>query len=97
MARDLFGLQALADGPLVRGAGKRKRKPTRPRGYVFTPGTGPEGETCGSCLHIFRNRLSRTYLKCSKNKSNWTGGPASDILSRSPACKFWEAQPPEKP
>ena len=32
--------------------------------HAAPPGTGPEGETCKSCLHIYRNRLSKVYLKC---------------------------------
>lgn len=69
---------------------KLKRIEPIPRGHVFTPGTGPEGETCGSCRHLFRNKLSKTYLKCSLNRANWTGGRASDIRAGDAACKYWE-------
>jgi hypothetical protein len=61
-----------------------------PSGYAASPGTGPEGETCGSCKHLFRNQLAKTYLKCSLMRACWTGGRKTDVLSRSPACKFWE-------
>lgn len=70
-----------------------KRKKTKRRGYAYAPGTGPAGETCGSCQHIYRKGgASKTYLKCQKARAKWTGGPGSDIYSRSPACKFWEAK-----
>jgi hypothetical protein len=62
-----------------------------PRGlYAARPGTGPEGETCGSCKHIFHNRLAKTYLKCSLMRGKWTGGGGTDIKSRAPACSKWE-------
>jgi ribosomal protein L37AE/L43A len=72
-----------------------KYKPTVKRGYAFTPGTGPKGETCKTCEHIFRNRMAKTYLKCAKAKYKWTGGAGSDILASSPACREWEAKKPE--
>lgn len=69
-----------------------KRKATQPRGYAAPPGTGPVGETCGSCKHLFRNHLAKTYLKCGLNRARWTGGPGTDILAKAPACKFWEGR-----
>ena len=93
MVTDLFGrevdLKALAERPMTAG-NKPKRKPTVPHGYVYLPGTGPGGETCGSCKHIARIRFAKIYLKCELNKAKWTGGPGSDIRARSAACKFWE-------
>lgn len=92
--RDLLG--ELANRPLKdRIAGATKRKDPKPRGYAWTPGTGPAGETCGTCFYLHRRALARNYLKCSKNRQCWTGGRASDILSRSPACKHWEKKKPE--
>lgn len=63
-----------------------------PRGHVATPGTGPNGETCGTCEYIYRNQLSKTYLKCALNRANWTGGAKSDIRARDPACSRWVAK-----
>ena len=63
----------------------------QPRGYAYMPGTGPANETCGSCKHIVRKRQSKTWLKCALAERKWTHGRGSDILARSPACKFWEA------
>lgn len=67
-----------------------KRKGPVPRGHVYPPGTGPKGETCGGCKHCVRRRLAKTYLKCGLNRANWTGGGATDIRAKDPACKFWE-------
>lgn len=60
--------------------------------YADVPGTGPKGETCGSCKHLFRNELARTYLKCGLCRQWWTGGASTDVLSRAPACSKWEAR-----
>lgn len=58
------------------------------RGYAAPPGTGPAGETCGSCKHIWR---TARFRKCELRRRAWTHGPGSDILAKSPACKQWEA------
>ena len=67
---------------------------TQPKGYAKPPGTGPAGETCGSCKHrtINRMRSDRTFPKCLLARHKWTGGRGSDILVRSPACSAWEKQ-----
>lgn len=55
--------------------------PSRMRGCAATPGTGTEGEKCGTCRHMLVNlngKDGKCYLKYSK-----------DILSHSPACRFW--------
>lgn len=61
-----------------------------PRGYAAIPGTGPSGETCGSCQHIIRKRLGNAYRKCALMRSMWTGGAKTDIKAKSPACSRWE-------
>ena len=86
-ARDLFNL----DRALLPSERQQLvRKGPQPRGYAAPPGTGPEGETCKTCRHLFRNEMSKTYLKCGKAQHKWTGGRASDILARAPACREWE-------
>lgn len=70
---------------------KAKRKPTVRRGYAMPPGTGPAGETCGSCGHLRRTLNAKTYLKCGLMTAKWTKGPGSDVRAKSPACKKWEA------
>lgn len=86
-----FELEAEMDLPLTKKRKKRKKRTSPvPRGHAYFPGTGPAGETCGSCKHLYRNRLAKTYLKCSLNKAKWTGGGASDVRARDAACKMWE-------
>lgn len=86
----------LAAGPMLTPAQRRALKPpcgTGPRGHVAPPGTGPAGETCGSCQHLFRNVMAKTYLKCGLNRAKWTGGGKTDIRARDHACRQWEAAP----
>jgi len=86
--RDLFGDVPVGQ-PTASGRGPQGGKRyTIPRGYIALPGTGPIGETCGSCKHIAR---FRKWRKCALNRPRWTGGPGTDILARSPACSRWEA------
>lgn len=89
---DLFGHPIIPDGPALNPLGKRKRKrkdPT-PNGYATLPGTGPAGETCGSCQNHTTRRYAKTYHKCELTRQRWTSGRATDILLRSPACRLWE-------
>ncbi|MDP3740324.1 MAG: hypothetical protein Q8R02_23255 [Hyphomonadaceae bacterium] len=60
--------------------------------YADHPGTGPAGETCGSCKNLYRKHMGKTYLKCSLTEKFWTGGGGTDIKARSPACSKWEAE-----
>lgn len=93
MSGDLFGVlndpngRALTDTERKRLA---RRQHSVPRGHAWTPGTGPEGETCKTCRHLVRRLYSKAYLKCGKNCEKWTGGPKSDVRASDPACKFWE-------
>lgn len=83
--RDIFGNElTIAEARVL------TRKGTPPKGYAAPPGTGPKGETCGTCDHILRRRLGKIYLKCGKAEYKWTGGPGSDIRARAPACRLWE-------
>lgn len=69
---------------------KRGKHYVEPRGYYAPPGTGPDGETCSTCAHYVRRTFSKTYHKCGKARALWTGGRASDILTKASACKGWE-------
>lgn len=90
--RDLFGNEvpeyALAPAQRRQLLG---RKGTQPNGFAAVPGTGPAGETCGSCEHIHREKMysGRTFPKCDLMKRFWTHGPGSDIRVKSPACREW--------
>ncbi len=62
-------------------------------GYASPPGTGPEGETCGTCTHIYRKKMGKTYSKCNLMRAMWTGGYGTDIKVRAAACNKWETKP----
>jgi hypothetical protein len=91
-------LQALMDAPLNRpgklNERRRVRSTTVPRGHAAPIGTGPAGESCGECKHLFRNELSRTYLKCELMRAIWTGGGATDVRAGDAACRRWERKAP---
>lgn len=84
--------RGLTEADMLERKRARRRASERPRGYAWTPGTGPDGETCGSCRHRVRIPLSgKTVSKCGANRSAWTASRRTDILAGSPACKFWGA------
>lgn len=88
-------LQALADAPGVLNPFKSptSRGPgygSHDRAHAAPPGTGPEGETCKSCAHLYRNRMAKIYLKCALRRAHWTGGAGTDVRARDPACARWE-------
>ncbi len=65
------------------------RRGPRKTGHAMPPGTGLAGETCGSCVHLARKRMSKTYLKCELQRARWTGGGASDVRAGDAACSKW--------
>lgn len=87
LIHDLFG-EVPPSPPKVSNAGQA-------HGYAASPGTGPKGETCGSCAHLYRKRMGKTYLKCDLMAAIWTGGHGTDVLSRSSACMKWESPEPQ--
>jgi hypothetical protein len=63
------------------------------RGHPQPPGTGPAGETCGSCAHLRSvNGGSKNFSKCFLVKHQWTRGGGSDIRRRDAACRLWQAK-----
>lgn len=90
--QDLFS-EAPEQKPRVgKGLGPKGGKHyVKPWGYVCPPGTGPASETCGSCKHHVVKQMAKSYHKCELAKGKWTGGRATDILTRSPACSRWES------
>lgn len=62
-------------------------------GYARPPGSGPVGETCGSCAHCMLRQFSKKYFKCGLLRHAWTRGPGTDIRKKSPACSMWQAKP----
>ena len=100
MSRAPYDLDALANGPMVRWSNRNPNVPTPrvvrksavPRGHAAAPGSGPAGETCKSCAHIFRNRdCAKVYIKCGLAKHKWTGGGGSDVRAGDAACSAWAA------
>lgn len=85
--KDMFGREVIVSEFVE----PKKRKDPLPRGHIMSPGTGPKGETCGSCEHLFRNQMAKTYLKCELNRVRWTGGRATDVRAKDQACSKWEA------
>ena len=91
---DLFGAPPKAHRvPKLRG-----RTTTRANGYAAMPGTGPEGETCGSCANCrgHTTRADRTFYKCALQVNAWTHGRGSDVLLRAPACSRWAEGAPRE-
>lgn len=71
-----------------------KAHPPR-KGHAGHPGSGPDGETCGSCQHYaLSHHRGGTYRKCGLVRANWSHGPGTDIRKRDPACELWKAKEP---
>lgn len=79
-------------GPeLVPVSPKRGKHYIEPKGYACSPGTGPSGETCGTCKHYLRmGRSKHRFAKCGRNRHGWTHSRRTDILAGARACKYWE-------
>ena len=58
------------------------------KGYAAPPGSGPDGETCGSCANHVVRSLGKKYHKCALTRHS--GCRATDVLVRSPACARWK-------
>jgi hypothetical protein len=73
----------------------RQKPEMKKRGHAAFPGSGPDGETCGSCRHYRTHRVGayrkgKTFPKCSLMRERWTAGKGSDIRKKDPACAKWE-------
>lgn len=56
------------------------------------PGSGPEGETCGTCANVARVEYhGKIYRKCGVMRPHWTHGEGTDIRMRWPACGNYKA------
>jgi hypothetical protein len=65
-----------------------KAKRGQPKGNAAPIGSGPAGETCGSCQNCYRVEFSKVYWKCRLVKA--TRGPGTDIRRKWAACSRWE-------
>jgi hypothetical protein len=79
------------DTPAMTPAERRRLFRAGARGYAFFPGTGPAGETCGTCAY----HVNRGWHKCALRRVSWTSSVATDIRVGSPACAKWEARDDE--
>jgi hypothetical protein len=84
------------NGPAMTPAERRRllHSPQRPKksGHAARPGSGPIGQMCGSCRHLARKHMAKTYLKCALMERHWTGGGGTDVRARDLACTRWEAK-----
>ncbi|WP_431281635.1 hypothetical protein ACQW02_19815 [Humitalea sp. 24SJ18S-53] len=61
-------------------------------GHASLPGTGPAGQSCGTCAHLVRvsgNR--RDHAKCGHRAGKNTRSATTDIRLSHPACRCWSA------
>jgi hypothetical protein len=65
---------------------------SKKHGHAAPSGTGPQGETCGSCKNLAREtaRGGRTFLKCALMRAVWTYSYGTDVRARDAACRKWE-------
>ena len=61
-------------------------------GHAARPGTGPKGETCGSCTLLREVHVSRKYFKCGHDNGRVSKSTSTDIRWRDPACEHWEGK-----
>lgn len=80
-------VQAALDAPMRGTANVPKFR--KKNGYARAPGTGPLGETCGSCARARPHDCSKRYWKC--GLVDWIRSSVTDIDLRSPACSMWGA------
>ena len=70
----------------------RSLKQPKIQGYAALPGTGPDGETCGTCVSLTVRALTKRYHKCLKTIDRWTAGRGSDVRVKDRACRVWSAK-----
>ena len=72
-----------------------QRFPSAPAGYAAPPGSGPRGETCGTCAHCRVRRIrGHDVYKCAQRERDWSHDRSTDVLVRSPACLKHKAGKP---
>lgn len=64
-------------------------------GYPARPGSGPQGENCGTCIHMLRLKFKRgrVVFKCDRVPGAEVKNRHTDIRRSSPACMGWEPIP----
>ena len=88
---DMLGGKAVP-GTRLRRVRRSGKPPVAREGWADKPGTGPEGETCGSCTYCEAFHYAKRYYKCAaRTGHHWKGGRATDIRPLDPACSKWAA------
>ena len=84
--KDLFGNKITVEQAKV--IERKRRRKTLPNGNAAPRGSGPAGETCGSCEHAYRSGgHGQRYYKCRLVKP--TRGIGTDIRLKWLACSRW--------
>jgi hypothetical protein len=60
------------------------------RAHPYPPGSGPPGQSCGTCAKLCSRTFKKTYFKCHVLMRFWTAGRGTDIRKKDPACMSWE-------
>jgi hypothetical protein len=60
------------------------------RAHPYRPGSGPKGQTCGTCAKLCTHRANKTHFKCRVLMKSWTAGLGTDVRKKDPACLCWE-------
>lgn len=77
-------------GSRLRRIRRTGKAPIARTGWADKPGTGPQGETCGSCTYCEAFHFRKRYHKCAaRDGDHWKGGRATDIRPLDPACSKW--------
>ena len=71
-------------------AAQEKLRHPLDRAHPYPPGSGPPGQTCGTCAKLCVKECSRKYFKCHVLMKFWSCGPATDIRKKDLACMAWE-------
>lgn len=86
---DMLGGKAVP-GSRLRRIRRTGKAPVAREGWADKPGSGPEGETCGSCTYCEAFHYRKRYYKCAAREGDhWKGGRATDIRPLDPACSKW--------
>lgn len=86
---DMLGGKAVP-GSRLRRIRRTGKAPVAREGWADKPGTGPAGETCGSCTYCEAFHYRKRYYKCAAREGDhWKGGRATDIRPLDPACSKW--------
>lgn len=66
----------------------RPKSKNAARGNAAPIGSGPQGETCKTCIHSYSSEMASRYWKCDLVKA--THSPKTDIRLKWASCSRWE-------